>query len=133
MNQDNFDLDELVDEDPFSQSLGIELVDHGPGYAVTELDVTDEMLNFHGIVHGGVVYTLADTAFAVAGHSRGDESVALEVNVSYLEPADPGTTLRASAEEVQGTRRTGTYEVTVKNEEDTLLAILRGRSYKFDD
>lgn len=133
MNENNFNLDELVEEDPFSQSLGIELVDSGPGYAVTELDVTDEMLNVHGIVHGGVVYTLADTAFAVAGHSRGDESVALEVNVSYLEAADPGTTLRASAEEVHGSRRTGTYEITVHDEEENLLAILRGRSYKFDN
>ena len=121
---------ERIADDPFCALVGIELVELGPGEATTELTVTDEHVNFHGIPHGGAINALADAAFAAASNAAGTTAFALETNVSFLETVEVGTTLTAVAEERHVRGRTGSYEVTVTDEADELVATFRGRVYR---
>ena len=121
---------EQIQSDPYCETLGIDVVELSPGHARTELTVTDDLLNFHGTPHGGVVYSLADAAFAAASNSHGQTAVALETNISYLEPVDTGETLAATAEETHVAGRTAEYEVTVTDQEDNRIATFRGRVYR---
>ncbi|MDG5758234.1 hydroxyphenylacetyl-CoA thioesterase PaaI [Natronococcus sp. A-GB1] len=120
---------EHVENDPYCETLGIELVALEPGYARTELAVTSDLTNFHGTPHGGAIYSLADAAFAAASNSHGDTAVALETNVSYLEAVDVGSVLTATAEETHVGGRTAEYEVSVTDEADDRVATFRGRVY----
>ncbi|MGA9399385.1 PaaI family thioesterase [Haladaptatus sp.] len=109
---------ERIASDPFCETLGIELTVLESGHARTELRIRDELLNFHGTPHGGLVYSLADAAFAAASNSDGETALALETNISYLAAAAVGDTLVAIAEREDETRRTGTYRVDVGVEKD---------------
>ncbi|MFC6953045.1 hydroxyphenylacetyl-CoA thioesterase PaaI [Halorubellus litoreus] len=120
-----------IRSDAFCETLGIELAVVEPGYAVTELVVTEDLLNFHGTPHGGAVYSVADAAFAAASNSRGDPAVALETNMSYLDAVDVGDRLTATAEETHVGGRTAEYEVEVTAEGDR-VATFRGRVYLLD-
>jgi acyl-CoA thioesterase len=121
---------ERVGSDPFCETLGIEVVDLEPGAARTALTVTEDLLNFHGTPHGGAIYSLADAAFAAASNSRGRTAVALETNVSYLEPVETGERITATAEETHAAGRTAEYEVVVTDSGDDRIATFRGRVYR---
>jgi acyl-CoA thioesterase len=127
------ELREHIADDPFCATLGVDLVDLGPGTATTSLTVTEDLLNFHGTPHGGAVYSLADAAFAAASNSHGETAVALETNVSYLEAVDVGTTLTATAEETHLASKTAEYEVVVTDDDGDRVATFRGRVYRFTD
>ncbi|MFC7212953.1 hydroxyphenylacetyl-CoA thioesterase PaaI [Saliphagus sp. GCM10025334] len=122
-------LREHIESDPYCATLGIDLVDFEPGLARTELEVTEDLTNFHGTPHGGAVYSLADAAFAAASNSHGETAVALETNISYLEAVDVGDVLTATAEETHVAGRTAEYEVVVTDEADDRIATFRGRVY----
>jgi acyl-CoA thioesterase len=122
------DVAERIRGDAYCDTLGIDLTLLEPGFAVTELVVTDDLLNFHGTPHGGAVYSVADAAFAAASNSRGDPAVALETNVSYLNAVDAGDTLTATAEETHVGGRTAEYEVVVTSGGER-IATFRGRVY----
>jgi acyl-CoA thioesterase len=124
------DLREQFESDPYCDLLGIELVDVEPGYAQMTVTVTDDLLNFHGIPHGGMINSLADAAFAAASNSHGDPAFALETNISFLEAVDVGTTLTATAQETHLTRKTGEYEIVVTDDDDGRIATFRGRVYR---
>ena len=102
-----------IAQDPYCATLGIEVTALEPGYAEAELEITPALTNFHGIPHGGAIHSLADAACAAAANSRGEDAVALEGNISYLDAVEVGTTLRATAEEVHTGGRTAAYEVVV--------------------
>lgn len=121
---------ERIESDPYCKTLGIEVRELAPGHAVTALDITQELLNFHGTPHGGAIYSLADAAFAAASNSHGDTAVALETNVSYLEAVETGTTITATAEETHRAERTAEYEVVVRDEQRERVATFRGRVYR---
>jgi acyl-CoA thioesterase len=121
-----------IDGDAYCETLGIDLAVLEPGYAVTELVVTEDLLNFHGTPHGGAVYSVADAAFAAASNSRGDPAVALETNISYLDAVDVGDRLTATAEETHVGGRTAEYEVEVTAYGER-VATFRGRVYRLDD
>lgn len=106
-------IDDYIRRDPFSNHLGatVELIE--PGHSRVSLTVTEEMANFHGITHGGVVFALGDMAFAAAGNSRGQKAVALNISLSYLKASTVGDQLVAEAREIQVGGRTGLYEVTI--------------------
>ncbi|WP_435349684.1 hydroxyphenylacetyl-CoA thioesterase PaaI [Haloarchaeobius sp. HRN-SO-5] len=123
---------ERIEDDPFCATLGIELVDLGPGTAVTELEITEDLLNFHGTPHGGAVYSLADAAFAAASNSHGTTAVALETNMSYLDAVEVGDTLRAEATETHIAGRTAEYQIPVTADGER-VATFRGRVYRFVD
>ncbi|XVH31417.1 hydroxyphenylacetyl-CoA thioesterase PaaI [Haloferacaceae archaeon DSL9] len=121
-----------IEDDPFCETLGIELSDLEAGRARMTLEVTSELRNFHGTPHGGAIYGLADAAFAAASNSDGATAVALETNVSYLAAVDVGSTLVATADETHRSRRTALYDVSIEADDGDLVATFRGRVYLLD-
>jgi acyl-CoA thioesterase len=118
---------EMFDRDRASHALGMELVRAGDGDAVVRMRVTDEMVNGHGVVHGGYVFIVADTAFACACNSRGPVTLAAGADITYLQPTRPGAVLEARARERSRSGRSGVYDVTVVAGGD-VVAEFRGRS-----
>jgi acyl-CoA thioesterase len=111
-----------LQEDPWGRSLGIEYLEIRRGYCRLALQLQPHMGNFQGAPHGGVIFSLADTAFGAACNSHGEPSVALSVTISYLAPAAPHARLVAEARERRQGRRAGFYDVTVTDEEGRLVA-----------
>lgn len=115
-------------KDLASQSLGMELTAVAPGQAVMTMRVRTDMLNGHGICHGGYIFTLADSAFAFACNSYNQLVVAQENSITYLSPAQPDEVLTASAVEQAKTGRSGVYDVTVTGADGRKLVLFRGLS-----
>lgn len=116
--------------DPFPNSLGVEILELKPGYSRVRLRVTQSMTNIHGITHGGVIFTVADVAFGTASNSRGEPAVAMNMSINYLKKSSPGDELVATAREENLTRRTGLYRITVENQHGELLAVAQGLVYR---
>lgn len=100
-------------KDPFARRLGATVEAIAPGYSRVSLEVTEEMLNFHGMTHGAVVFALSDIAFAAAGNSRGQTAVALNASISFLKATRPGDQLVAEARELHTSGPTALYEIAV--------------------
>jgi len=115
-------------DDHASQRLGIAISDIGPGRATATMTVTDEMVNGHGIGHGGYTFTVADTAFAFACNTYNDRTVASGADVSFLSPVHAGDELIAVAVERSRRGRSGLYDVTVRVADGTIVSEFRGRS-----
>jgi acyl-CoA thioesterase len=113
--------------DRASLGLGMELAEVGDGTAVVRMAVRADMLNGHGIAHGGYVFLLADTAFACACNSRGPVTVAAGADISFIAPVRAGEELVARAAERVSFGRSGIYDVTVRRG-DEVVAEFRGRS-----
>lgn len=114
--------------DPAVRAFGIRIDEVGPGYAHLSMPVRDDMLNGHGLCHGGLIFTLADSAFAYACNSRNQNTVASGCTIDYLAPGQPGDVLVAVAVEQSLAGRTGVYDITVSNQDGKRLALFRGRS-----
>ena len=123
---------DMFDRDMASQNLGMELVQAGDGAAVVRMRITDDMVNGHGIVHGGYVFMVADTAFACACNSHGPITLAAGADITFLRPARPGEVLEARARERATSGRSGVYDVTVLGDGD-VVAEFRGRSRSRDE
>ena len=119
-----------VEKDPFAQLLGINLISLEPGHSVVGMTLRGDMLNFHGVAHGGAVFALADASFALASNSQGAKAVALNVSVTYLSAATAGAKLIAEAVARNVSRRIGLYDLTVRTEEGQLIASLQGLAYR---
>ncbi|PZT71385.1 hydroxyphenylacetyl-CoA thioesterase PaaI [Streptomyces sp. SW4] len=117
----------MFEADTASRGLGIELLEHGPGRALLRMEVTDRMVNGHGIAHGGYLFLLADTAFACACNSHGPVTVAAGAGIDFVAPAREGDVLTALAEERTRFGRSGVCDVTVRRG-DEVIAEFRGRS-----
>lgn len=112
-----------IQNDAFARFLGAAVTIVAPGHSRVTLTVTEQMTNFHGMTHGGVVFALGDLAFAAAGNSRGQVAVALNVSICFLNPSKVGDRLVAEARECHLGGRTGLYEITVVEEKTgTLIA-----------
>jgi acyl-CoA thioesterase len=120
----------LFERDAASQALGMTIESVGPGSAVVLMTVRADMANGHSSCHGGYIFTLADSAFAFACNSQNRVNVALSCSIDYLAPAWVGDRLRAVAEELNKTRKTGLTEIRVLNQDDEEVARFRGRSYQ---
>jgi phenylacetic acid degradation protein PaaD len=108
--------------------LGIEVTEAADGRALARMAVRHDMTQGHGICHGGVVFALADTAFAYACNSRGRSAVAASAQIEFLRPAHEGDVLVARATEVLDDGRRGVYDVEVRRQEDgSAVALFRGR------
>jgi acyl-CoA thioesterase len=118
---------EMFDRDSASQRLGMELVEAGNGAAIVRMPVTEVMINGHGMVHGGFVFLVADTAFACACNSRGPVTVAAGADITFLNPVHAGDLLEARAQERSASGRSGIYDVTVTSAGE-VVAEFRGRS-----
>jgi len=122
----------LAENDRTARHFGIRLEEVRPGYARMTMQVRAEMVNGHHICHGGMVFTLADTAFAYSCNSYNDNTVAAAASIDFLAAAREGDELTAVATELWRTRRNGIYEITVTNQRDERIALFRGRSYRID-
>jgi acyl-CoA thioesterase len=115
-------------EDTCSRGLGMVIVEVAPGHAVLELTIAPSMANGHGTAHGGIIFTLADSAFAFAANSGAADHVADHAQVSFLRPVAVGERLRAEASARHHRPRAGLFDVTVTNEADEVVAEFRGHS-----
>lgn len=122
--------DAMFPRDSAARFLGIELVEIAPGRAVTTLVVRPELTNGHLICHGGVIFTLADTAFAYACNSHNHNAVAAGCTIDFLAPAHVGDVLTATATESLVAGRTGIYDIQIRNQRDHAIATFRGRSHR---
>lgn len=119
--------DRMFEADTASRALGIELIEAADGRAVTRMRVTAEMVNGHGIAHGGYVFLLADTTFALACNSHGPVTVAAGADITFVTSARAGDVLTAHAVEKTRFGRSGIYDVTVERDGE-VIAEFRGRS-----
>jgi acyl-CoA thioesterase len=119
----------MMESDAASRMLGMELLDHGAGWARVQLTVRDDMVNGHNICHGGVIFSLADTAFACACNSWGPVTVAAGADIAFIAPGRGGDLLTAEARMRARYGRNGIYDVTVTRGE-ALIAEFRGRSHE---
>ncbi len=120
----------MLERDRASQALGLVLEDARPGFARVSMRVLESMVNGHAIAHGGVIFTLADSAFAFACNSRNEANVALQASISFIAASRLGDALVAVAEERSSKARTGAYDVTVTRDDGTLVALFRGVCYR---
>ncbi len=120
----------MVERDGFSRWLGISVADVKPREATCTLTVSREMLNGFGVCHGGVTFSLADSAFAFASNTQGNVAMSIDNQISYPAPAREGDVLTATAREESGTERLAFYRVDVKTQTGTLVAIFKGTVYK---
>lgn len=125
-------LAEKFRQDPFARLLGMELEEVQPGYSRVALAVRPEMVNFHGTLHGGVVFSLADYAFAVASNSHGRVAVALNVNITFLAAVAVGARLVAEAQEERLGGRTALYHMVVRDAAGDQVASCHGVVYRKD-
>jgi acyl-CoA thioesterase len=115
-------------DDVAAQTHGMRLESIGPGEAALSMAATRAMTNGHGIVHGGFIFLLADTAFAYACNSYNQRCVAQNCSIAYLEPGREGSRLTARAREVRRAERSGVYDVSVSDETGAAIAEFRGFS-----
>lgn len=118
----------MWDDDPASQQMGMALEETGPGRAVLSMTVRPEHCNGHGTCHGGMIFALADSAFAFACNSYNQRTVAQHCTISYIAPGRAGDRLRATAREISRQGRSGIYDVAVANQTGTVIAEFRGFS-----
>jgi acyl-CoA thioesterase len=121
--------DALWRDDHASQALGMEVLAVGPGTATLRMTVRLDMLNGHASCHGGIITTLADSAFAFACNTCNEVTVASGFDVNFVAAARLGDVLTATALELSKAGRTGVYDVAVRNQRGEAVALFRGRSY----
>ena len=123
-------VDQMYNNDKFSQWLGIERVVVEQGKSVLRMKIREEMVNGFGIIHGGITFSFADSALAFASNAHGRISVALECSISYSVSVKVNDVLTATAEEFALTNKTGVYLITVSNQENEKVAFFKGTVYR---
>lgn len=118
----------MWEDDNASQALGMEVIRIAPGKAVIRMKVTKAMTNGHGNMHGGYLFTLADSAFAFACNTYNQVTVAQNCSITYITPGSLGDVLTAEAHEVSRQGRSGIYDVRLSREDGTVIAEFRGHS-----
>ncbi len=123
-------IQKLLDNDPFSQWLGIELLSVSRGKVSLAMNVRDDMLNGFSVAHGAIPYALADTALAFAANSRNKISMTLTNNISYFRKVQSGDRLIAESEEISLNKHYGVYLVNIERSDQIKLAVFRGTVYR---
>jgi len=121
--------DAMWANDRASKALGMKVVSVGPGTATLAMTVREDMLNGHDLCHGGLIATLADSAFAFACNAYNEVTVASGFDIHLIAGARGGDVLTATARELHKSGRTGVYDITVRNQRGETVAAFRGRSY----
>ena len=123
-------VDKMMDHDAFSQWMDVKVLDIKEGYSKIQMTIRKEMVNGFGIVHGGLPFSLADSAFAFACNNRNNLSVALDVTITFTKAVNVGDTLMAEAKEVHNGRSTGVYLITVTNQKNEQVALFKGTCFR---
>src|SRR5215204_677489 len=120
----------MMREDLFSQWLGIEIKEIREGYSRIQMTLRKEMLNGFEVIHGGIAFSLADSAFAFACNNRNNLSMALDTNITFTKQMQPGDILTAEAKELHNGRSTGLYLITVTNQDNAQVALFKGTCFR---
>lgn len=120
----------MMQHDLFSQWLGIEVLLVSAGYSKIKMTVRNEMINGFGIVHGGIAFSLADSAFAFACNNRNVLSVALDTSINFTKPVHIEDVLIAEAKELHNGKSTGLYHITITNQHDHMVALFKGTCFR---
>lgn len=120
----------MMENDLFSQWLGIEVIEIKEGYSKIKMTVRKEMVNGFGIVHGGIPFSLADSAFAFACNNRNNLSVALDVTITFTKAVNIDDVLMAEAKEVHNGRSTGVYLISITNQKDQQVGLFKGTCFR---
>lgn len=122
----------MMENDFFSQWLGINVLEIKEGYSRIKMTVRKEMVNGFGIVHGGIPFSLADSAFAFACNNRNILSVAMDTSINFIRPVHVGDELTAEATEIHNGKSTGLYHVSISNQNNHVVAHFKGLCYRTD-
>lgn len=120
----------IMQQDLFSQWLGIEVLEIKEGYSKIKMTVRKEMINGLGIVHGGITFSLADSCFAFACNNRNVLSVALDTAINFIKPVYVGDELIAEAKEIHNGKSTGLYHITISNQKNHVVALFKGTCFR---
>jgi acyl-CoA thioesterase len=123
-------LQKMLENDHFTQWLGLTIDEIGEGYCRLHYLVKNEMLNGFNTLHGGVIFSAADSAFAFACNSHGRVSVALDVSITFTKAARVGEVLTVEAKEVYLGNKTSVYDIITRNEKGEIVAIFKGTAYR---
>lgn len=123
-------VEHMMLHDRFSQWLGIQLLEIREGYSKIQMTIREEMVNGFGIVHGGIAFSLADSAFAFACNNRNNLSVALDTSINFTKAVQVGDTLMAEANEIHNGKSTGLYHITITNQQQEVVAIFKGTCFR---
>ena len=123
-------VNKMFDQDAFSQWMGIEIVDVSEGYCQLKMRVRKEMLNGFHIAHGGIAYSLADSALAFASNSNGKKSLSVETSISHMVSVKDGDELTATTKELSLSDKIGVYLITIINSENQEIAYFKGTVYR---
>ncbi len=123
-------VDYMMQHDQFSQWLGIEVLEIKEGYSKIQMVVRQEMINGLGIVHGGIAFSLADSAFAFACNNRNNLSVALDTSINFLKPVHVNDVLMAQAKEIHNGKSTGLYHIVITNQYQHDVAVFKGTCFR---
>lgn len=120
----------MVSRDAFSRWLGLEVLEVAPRRSTCRLTVRQEMVNGFGVTHGGIAFSLADSAFAFACNTHGKVTVSIENSITYPAPIAVGDVLTAVAKEDAASGRLSYYSAEVRNQRDEVVALFRGTAFK---
>lgn len=120
----------LYNNDAYSQWLGIEIVEVKNGYCKLKMNVRKEMLNGFLIAHGGISFSLADTALAFASNTHGKKCISMETSISHIECVQDGDCLTAVSKELSKTEKTALYLITILNQNNQEVAYFKGTVYR---
>lgn len=123
-------VDHMLEHDKFSEWMGIRVLDIREGYSKISMEIREEMLNGFGIVHGGISFSMADSAFAFACNNRNNLSVALDVTISFMKALHVGDILTAEAKEIHNGRSTGVYLITLTNQKGEQVGLFKGTCFR---
>ncbi len=123
-------VNKMLETDAFSKWLGIGIIELKEGYSKIKMTVRPEMLNGLGVVHGGIAFSLGDSAFAFACNSRNNLSLALDTSINFLKPIYIDDVLIAEATEIHNGKSTGLYQIKITNQKDQIVAIFKGTCFR---
>lgn len=122
-------VDKMLKNDSFSSWLEINIIDLHEGYCKISLKINESMLNGFSIAHGGISYSLADSALAFAANSYGKKAVSIETSISHIKKVNNHDTLIAETNELNKTNKNGLYAITITNQENLAVAYFKGTVY----
>ena len=119
-----------METDQYSQWLGIRILEVKEGYCKIQMTLRPEMVNGFGIIHGGITFSLADSALAFACNNRNNLSVALDTSITFTKATNPGDVITAEAKELHNGRSTGLYLITLTNQKDEQVGLFKGTCFR---
>ncbi len=123
-------INNMLSSDEMSKWLGVRVIDYTPGAVILDMTVRQEMVNGLGVSHGGITYSLADSALAFSVNSHGLISMSIETSISHMKKVEVNDILTVKTKELSLTRKTGVYEMDIFNQRKELVAHFKGTVYR---